>query len=78
VQRQHVLASDALVQRMLPGSCGQWRHQLVPEADSELDVDQIVLGSPAFLQPAAMLAFHPLLAQPGQRLPVPQRQRISQ
>jgi hypothetical protein len=43
-----------------------------------LGVDQVVLGRPVFLVPPVTLAFHPFPAQPGQRLPAPQRQRFGQ
>ena len=79
IERDHQLAAQALAKRVLGDERLELRHELVLAAERQVGVDPLLDGREALLLEARDLALgERLVAEVGQRLPVPERERLAQ
>ena len=79
IQRQHQLAAQPLSEHVLGDQRLELRHQLEMAAGRQIGIDPILQRrEPQLLQPGDLALRERLAPQIGQRLPPPQRQRITQ
>ena len=78
LQREHVLARDPLVRGVLAAPGGQVHHQVLPLAEPQPEIDEVVLGGQPFQRQPAAFGFGPLAVDAEQRGAVPQRQRLGE
>ena len=79
VEREHQLAAQALAEHVLGDERLELRHQVVMAAERQVGVDAILeRGEPQLVQPGDLALRERLAAEIGQRLAVPQRERIAQ
>src|SRR5262249_8372051 len=79
IQRKHQLATQPLAERVLGDERLQLRDQLVMSAERQVGLDPIAdRRQPELLQPRDLTLGERLTPEIGQRLAVPERERIAQ
>ena len=79
VEREHQLAAQPLAEHVLGDQRLELRHQLVMAAERQVGVDAILeRREPQLLQPGDLALRVRLAAEIGERLAVPERERIAQ
>ena len=79
VEREHQLAAQPLSEHVLGDERLEFRHKLVMAAERQVGVDAVLeRREPQLLQPRDLALRLRLAAEIGQRLAVPQRERIAQ
>ena len=79
VQREHQLSAQAFAERVLGDERLELRHQVVVAAERQVGVDPILeRREPQLLEPSDLAVRERLAAKLGERLPVPERERVAQ